>query len=163
MTPSQTFFYCSALLLCLSTPSGCGTTAKNGDEQGVIANSDQARASADTLYYLDITKPSFEQPIDIEVGPKETAKFVQVEVTHVINPRKHPLTFEVRYRSRDNVTTLLGGFSLYPSDNPGKFLVATQGKVKDAGTIIVSMVTPDKTDSTDVIRVSIKPPRLLKE
>lgn len=162
MTPPHSF-YCIVLLLCLSAPSGCGTTAKNGDEQGVRANSDQAGASADTLYYLDITKPSFEQPIDIGVEAKETAKFVQVEVTHVTNPRKHPLTFEVRYRSRDNVTTFLGGFSLYPSDNPGKFLVATQGKVKDAGTIIVAMVTPDTTDSTDVIKVSIKSPRLLKE
>jgi hypothetical protein len=155
-------FYCATLLLCLSTPSGCGTTAKNGEGQGVVADSHQAGASADTLYYLDLNKPSIEQPIDIKVEAKETLKFVQVEVTQVTNPRMHPLTFEVRYRSRDSVTTFLGSFSLYPSNNPGKFLVATQGKVRDAGVIIVSMVTSDKTDSTDVIKVSIKSPKLLK-
>lgn len=88
---------------------------------------------------------------------------MQVEVTQVTNPEMHPLSFEVRYRSRDNVTTFMGSFSLNPSNNPGKFLVATQGMVKDAGVILVPLVTPDKTDSADVIKVSIKPPKLLKE
>jgi hypothetical protein len=161
MTPPR-LFYCATFLLCLSTPSGCGTTAKNGEGEGVVADSHQAGASADTLYYLDLNKPSIEHPIDIKVGANETLNFVQVEVTRVTNPRLHPLTFEVRYRSKDKVTIYLGSFSLYPSDNPGKFLVATQGKVRDTGAIIVSMVTSDKTDSTDVIKVSIKPPRLLE-
>jgi len=162
MTPHISF-YCATLLLSLSTASGCGTSGQNGNGQDVVINSGKSGGSADTLYYLDINKPSFEQAIEPGIAANAMPKFVQVEVTQVTNPKKHPLTFEVRYRSTSNAPIYLGSFSLYPSDNPGKFLVATQGMVTGEGAIILSLVTPDKTDSRDVIRVAVKPPKLLKE
>jgi len=163
MTPHLSF-HCAILLMSLSTASGCGTSGQNGNGKGVVTNSDQAGESADTLYYLDINKPSIEQAIDARIAANATPKFVQIEVNQVTNPKKHPLTFEVRYRpTSSNAPIYLGSFSLYPSDNPGKFLVATQGKVNDGGAIILSLVTPDKIDSRDVIRVAVKPPKLLKE
>jgi len=117
----------------------------------------------DTLYYLDSNKRSIVQPIEPKDIGQEGCKFVQVEVTKVINPKKYPLTFEVHYQSESDVKTYLGSFSLYPSDNPGKFIVATQGKLKNEGAIILSLVIPDNIDSKDTIKVTVKRIRFLKE
>ncbi len=119
--------------------------------------------SHETLYYLDANKPSIVQPIETKKGESlEDYKFVQVEVTEVVNPKRHPLSFEVRYQSKNNVKTYLGSFSLYPADNPGKFIVATQGKVKDEGAIILTLVTPDKIDPADTVKVTVKKIKFLK-
>jgi len=142
-----------SLLMLLPTAYGDGNPVIEGQKVG---------SSDDALYYLDINKPSIQQAIDPRSAGHESYKFVQVEVAEVTNPKKHPLTFEVRYQSKSNVTTYLGNFSLYPSDNPGKFIVATQGKVKDGGAIILSLVTPDKTDSRDTIRVAVRKLQLLR-
>ena len=114
----------------------------------------------DTLFYLDFRKPSVTQPVGR--GGPEGSKFVQVEVTEVLNPQKYPLTFEVRYQSKDNAKTYLGSFSLYPADKPGKFIVATQGKVKDEGAIILSLVVPAEVDTKDTIKVTVKKMNFLK-
>lgn len=92
----------------------------------------------------------------------EGYKFVQVEVTEVLNPKKFPLTFEVRYQSKSDVKTYLGSFSLYPSDNPGKFIVATQGRLKDEGAIVLSLVIPAKVDAGDTIKVTVKRIKFLR-
>jgi hypothetical protein len=110
---------------------------------------------------LDLAKPSVEQEIDSITAHGGPYKFVQVEVVGVTNPKKHPLTFELRYRPRHGVETMLGEFSLYPPDNPGNFIVSTRGKIRDAGTITLSMTTPDRTGSGDVIRIAVKKPRLI--
>jgi hypothetical protein len=118
--------------------------------------------SDETLYYLDNNNPSLTQPLEAKDGPFDRYKFVQVEVTEVINPKKYPLTFEVRYLSKSNEKTYLGSFSLYPADNPGKFIVATQGKLKDEGAIILSLVVPDKIGAGDTIKVAVKKIKLIK-
>ena len=150
-------FCCVCLSMVLCTSCNCRTVelANNGDSNKVMK-------SDDTLYYLDLSKPSVTQPIEPRGGGQEALKFVQVEVTEVLNPKKYPLTFEVRYQSKDNVKTYLGSFSLYPADNPGKFIVATQGKVKDEGAIILSLVIPDKVDTRDTIKITVKKIRFLK-
>jgi len=161
MTPHRSF-YRAILFFSVAVASACGTSGQNGSGQTAAISSDQTGEKADSLYYLDLNKPSIEQAVAATTVANEVPKFVEVEVTQVTNPRKHPLTFEVRYRSTGSEPTYLGSFSLYPSDNPGKFLVATQGKVKGAGAIILSLITPDKTDRTDVIKVAVKPLVLLK-
>ncbi|MGH9929109.1 MAG: hypothetical protein ACREA9_07770, partial [Pyrinomonadaceae bacterium] len=50
----------------------------------------------------------------------------------------------------------LGSFGLYPSDNPGKFIVATQGKLKNEGAIVLTLVVPEKVDARDPVRVGVK-------
>jgi hypothetical protein len=50
----------------------------------------------------------------------------------------------------------LGSFSLYPADNPGKFIVPTQGKVKDDGAIVLSMLILDKLNADDAVEVAVK-------
>lgn len=118
--------------------------------------------SDDTFYYLDNNKSSITQPLEPKNESLEGCKFVQVVVTEVLNPKKYPLTFEVRYQSKSGEKIYLGSFSLYPSDNPGKFIVATQGKVKGEGAIILSLVIPDKFDAKDTIKVTVKKMKLIK-
>lgn len=118
---------------------------------------------SDTLYYLDANKRSIAQPIEPKDMAQEEHKFVQIEVTKVLNPKKYFLTFEVHYQLESNVKIYLGSFSLYPSDNPGKFIVATQGKLKNEGAIILSLVMPDNFDPKDTIKVTVKRMKLLKE
>jgi hypothetical protein len=125
-------------------------------------NGNSAIKSVETLYYLDNTKPSLTQPIEPVDGRLAAYKFVQVEVVEVFNPKKYMLSFEVSYQSKSDEKTYLGSFSLYPADNPGKFIVATQGKVKEEGAIILSLVTPDKIEAGDTIKVGVKKIKLIK-
>jgi hypothetical protein len=131
----------------------------NDSKGGGVTKSDDN----ETLYYLDIKKPSIVQPLDprnMEQG--RVYKFVQVEVAKVINPKKYPLTFQVHYQLSSDVKTYLGSFSLYPSDNPGKFIVATQGKLKNEGAIVLSLVIPDNVGTADTIKVAVKKIKFLK-
>ena len=152
---------CCSLCFTFVLFAGCSGRSAALVNQGNVARETSA-ADKDTLYYLDLNKPSIVQPIEPEKLEAGVAyKFVQVEVAKVINPRLHPLTFQVHYQL-NNDKTYLGGFSLYPSDNPGKFLVATQGKVKPEGAIVLSLAPPDKIAAGDTIQVSIKKMKLLK-
>jgi hypothetical protein len=147
---------CVCLILVLCVSSYCGTLE-------LVRNSNaNAVKSDETLYYLNLSNPSIAQPIEPRSVEVEEAKFVQVEVAEVVNPKKYALTFEVHYRPKSNAKIYLGSFSLYPADNPGKFIVAMQGKVKDEGAIVLSMVIPDKVDTSDPIKVGVKKIKFLK-
>lgn len=119
--------------------------------------------SDDKLYYLDLKKPSIVQPIDAKSEGIERYKFVQVEVAEVVNPKKHPVAFQVHYQTSTNERIYLGSFGLYPSDNPGKFIVATQGKLRNEGAIVLSLVIPDKVDATETLKVGVKKLKLVNE
>jgi hypothetical protein len=108
----------------------------------------------ETVYSLDLAKPEIEQ--EIKAGEVAGAKFVQVEVTEVTNPKLHPVQFEVRYQPKAGEKIFLGSFSLYPPNNPGKFIVATQGKVKDEGKIILTIAKSDRVAPGDVLKVRVK-------
>lgn len=112
--------------------------------------------SEETLYYLDLNKPQIEQSIEAGDREVERSKFVQVEVSEVNNPQKYPVKFEVSYQPKDQEKILLGSFSLFPPNNPGKFIVATQGKVKGEGKIILSLVTSEQAKAADTLRVGVK-------
>lgn len=154
---------CLILLLCTSCSSRTVELVDSGDGDNVIKRDDSNNVikSGDS-YSLDLRKPSVTQPIEPRSGGHEGYKFVQVEVTEVVNPKKYPLTFEVRYQAKNDEKTYLGSFSLYPNDNPGKFIVATQGKVKNEGAIVLSLVIPNKIDAGDTIKVTVKKIKFLR-
>jgi hypothetical protein len=83
-------------------------------------------------------------------------------VAEVLNPKRYALTFEVHYQPTSTAKIYLGSFSLYPADNPGKFIVPTQGKVKNGGAIVLSMVIADKVDTRDPVKVRVKKIKFLK-
>ncbi len=151
----QTVCFC----FCFSILSLTSCSSKTLD----IVNSDNNKrlnvnsvSSDEQLSYLDLNSPSVVQSIDSSDKGIEGYRFVQVEVAEVINPKKHPVTFEVYYQTKADEKLLLGSFALYPSDNPGKFIVATQGKLKNEGAIVLSLVRPDKVDPTDIVKVGVR-------
>ena len=119
--------------------------------------------SDEPLYYLDLNKPQIEQSIEPTDREVEKSKFVQVEVSEVNNPQKYPVKFEVSYQPKDQEKIFLGSFSLFPPNNPGKFIVPTQGKVRGEGKIILSMVTSEQAKTADTLKVGVKRIRFRSE
>ena len=112
--------------------------------------------SDETVYFLDLDKPEIEQPIEAGDTELANAKFVQVEVTQVTNPKNRPAEFEVSYQPKKGEKILLGSFSLYPPNHPGKFIVPTQGKVKGEGKLILTLTKSDEAVAGDVVQVGVK-------
>jgi hypothetical protein len=106
---------------------------------------------------LDLRTRQVVQPIGAELIGAARQKFVRIDVTDVRNPKRLRLTFEVRYRRDEGADVLLGTFALFPPDNPGEFLVATRGRLRDEGSIVVSMQVLDPVGPNDDVRVRLKP------
>src|SRR5204863_535251 len=117
----------------------------------------------ETIHFLDLDKPELEQALAVADAELANAKFVQVEVTQVTNPKNRPVRFEVRYQASDSEKILLGSFSLYPPNNPGKFIVPAQGKIKSKGKLILSLSKSDEIVAGDVVRVGVKPLKIVKD
>ncbi len=150
---------CIGLILILCVSSNCGTpklVEQNNGNPITLDTNNNATKSDETLYYLDPGNPSISQPIEPTTDNVEASRFVQVEVAEVLNPKKYALTFEVHYQPEGKTKIYLGTFSLYPADNPGKFIVPTQGKVKKVGAIVLSLVMVDKVDVTAPVKVGVK-------
>jgi hypothetical protein len=138
------------LILALGVATNCRILG-----QQPVSKSQNKTSDDGTVYYLDSKRPSVTQPIDSTTKDVQTAKFVQVEITSVQNPRKSALSFEVHYEPSAGQNIYLGTFSLYPADNPGTFIVPTQGKLKNQGALILSMTISDKDNNGD-IKVGVK-------
>src|SRR4029450_4732956 len=151
---------CVCLILLLSFSSNCGILGLGGQSQRETKQENKDK-SDDRLYYLDTSTPSFSQPIDPS-DQAESAKFVRVEGAEGFNPKSDGVTFKVYYQPANAQKVHLGGFPLYPADNPGKFIVATQGKVGTEGSIVLSMVVFDKVKAGDQVKVGIKRIRFVK-
>ena len=95
------------------------------------------------MRYLEPNEPA----LAAEISPADLgqhSKFVIVEIARVENPRRVALQFRVSFEPREGADVVLGTFSLYPSNNPGRFIVATQGKVQSGGRILLSIMGQNK-------------------
>ncbi len=153
------FCLCFAVLSFTSC-SGQSLDLVSGDNRNQAAASEN---SVEKLFTLDLNKPSIVQPIDANQKAPEAAKFVKVEVVGVTNPRQLPISFQVHYQTQTNEKLYLGSFGLYPSDRPGKFIVATQGKLKNEGAIVLTLVRPESAGADDTIKVTVKKIYLVNE
>jgi hypothetical protein len=106
-------------------------------------------------YELSVSDPTARQAIDTTVVTAERQKFVQVEVTQVTNPQRIPLSFNVEYQPPGGEAIFLGSFGLFPPDNPGTFIVATQGKLRASGTVSVTLVPLQRVSGAEQIRVRV--------
>jgi hypothetical protein len=106
-------------------------------------------------YELSLAHPTVQQLIGTDVVTPEKQKFVQIAVTQVNNPQRIPLSFDVHFRPAQGEKIYLGSFSLYPPDNPGKFIIATQGKLENGGTVSVTLVPLQRVDDEEKIRVRL--------
>ena len=143
-----------AVVSCTGTVLHVGSPAQNSNTS---PNSNQNDKSDQAVYSLDLQNPEIRQKILPDDGDPAKARFVQVEVIKVTNPQKRPARFEVHYRPNAGEKILLGSFSLYPPDNPGKFIVPTQGKVKAEGMLILSLAKSDSVVAGDVVEVTVRP------
>ena len=155
---------CVAMVLALCVSFSCSDLAFSGSSRAHGNEGQPSRHSAQsdaTVSYLTLANRSVTQA----VAPSDDsgARFVQVEVTEVVNRKNLPLSFEVRYQAKDGTRIYLGSFALYPADNPGKFIVATQGKVKGDGSLVLTMVITEKVGADDVVKVGIRRMRLVNE
>ena len=128
-----------------------------------MANNSDANASHEKLFYLNADKPTLSQSIEPDDKVGEGCKFVEVEVPEVSNPQGYTATFRVEYQIKPNEKINLGSFSLYPSDNPGKFIVPTLGRLRNQGAIVLSLLIPDNFKRGDVFSVGVKRIKFLKQ
>lgn len=128
----------------------------NYDAKNVTFSQVNNSEKNETLYYLDVKNSAVSQPVDRDLSDLQNYKFLEVEVAKVVNPNMHPVIFEVYYESGEGEKTFLGTFSLYPSDNPGKFIVPTKTKVRNDGRLILSLVLPKNIRDDDKLRVAVK-------
>ena len=142
---------CLTLVSLTSCSSNTLNLANRADPNSVNRNS----VTDEKLYYLDLNTPEIVQPIEPRDWVVEKPKFVQVEVVEVVNPKRHPISFQVYYRS-PNANVYLGSFGLFPADNPGKFIVATQNKVKSEGVLALHFVRPANAEANDTVRVGVR-------
>ncbi len=124
---------------------------------------DEDKKGADILYHLDIHNRQIVQPVEPRDGAVEKSKFVKVEITKVFNPSRHFVGFEVLYRTEIQKEIRLGGFSLYPSDNPGTFIVPTQGRVRREGAIVLRLVLADNINRDEPLQVTARRMRFVDE
>jgi len=151
-----------AVCLLAFAVSSCAGTALNVGMPQNANTANQNDKSDQTVFSLDLHNPEITQKIVPGNGDPTTARFVQVEIVKVTNPQKRPAEFRVHYQPNEGEKILLGGFSLYPPDNPGKFIVPTQGKVKAEGRLILSLVKSDQVVAGDVIKVEIHSMKFIK-
>ena len=139
---------CLILVLCSTCDARVGPLPGRADDKPTPENNG-------TLYHLDAQKPTLVQAIE-PADRAPDSKFLQVEVVEVKNPKNLVATFKVEYQTKNQEKIFLGTFSLYPSDNPGKFIVPTQGKVRNEGAVVLTLVVPDDFKSGDVFSVAVK-------
>lgn len=115
-----------------------------------------APAGGEATHSLSVSNPTVVEAIPPDLAEPQRQKFVQVELTDVHNPNRIPIAFEVRYRPEVGDEILLGTFSPFPSDNPGRFIVATGGRLRPGGSIAVSLVLLRKIAPSSEIRVGLR-------
>jgi|ERR1044071_9236886 hypothetical protein len=112
--------------------------------------------SMEKSWSLTSTRTNIAQKIGPELAEPQKQKFVQIELVSIVNPRKEPLLFEVYFQPENGDRSLLGTFSPYPPDNPGKFIVPTKGRLETGGSVVLSMILPGSTASKDSVKVEVK-------
>ena len=144
-----------SVFICLTAISLTSCSGQTLNLVNSEANKRNTVSNDEKLYYLDLNSLSVVQPLSRHENA-EGNRFVQVEVVKVVNPKKLPVAFKVYYQTMTNEQVYLGSFGLFPSDNPGKFIVATQGKLKNEGAIVLTLVKPDKSEAEDIIKVAVR-------
>jgi hypothetical protein len=122
----------------------CGTEAKD------------TATEKESGFTLDLTNRSATRPIPATAVDIASVRFVAIDIANVVNSKRVRLTFEVFYQPRGGGNVLLGSFALFPPDHPGRFIVATGGRLRSGGTIALSMNVLDTVGPSDDVRVSVR-------
>ena len=135
----------------------CSRAGSDTLTQTISSGDTPTRRDSDAIVHvLDPDHLTVTQPIEHGDMKAGAPKFVQVDVAEVANPHLRSLIFEVFHQRNDQQSTHLGDFTLYPSDRPGTFLVATQGRVANEGAIVLTLTSPDGIRHGDQLRVGVR-------
>jgi hypothetical protein len=115
-----------------------------------------------SMHVIDLAHPSFAQHVDPTNGDPEVFDFVQIRIVQVVNPQRIGVLFEVAFLADGGSRVRLGSFSLFPPDNPGQFIVATQHRVRSSGSIIVSLHTAQPVEASTPLTIGIGSIALIK-
>lgn len=151
---------CMAFLNCNREGRENGVATPANSPVNANANS---TANDGQMFYLDAKTTSVSQPLGRDLRSPEKYKFVEVEVVKVVNPKQHAVAFEMHYDPGNGEKIFLSSFSLYPAENPGKFIVPTSGKLKNEGRLILTLVLPNDIGKDDKLEVSVKEMKLKEE
>jgi hypothetical protein len=114
------------------------------------------------MHVIDLAHPSFAQHVDLTDNDLATFDFVQIRIVQVINPQRIGVLFDVAFLADGGSRVRLGSFSLFPPDNPGQFIVATQHRVRSSGSIVVSLHTAQPVDASAPLTIGIGSVALIK-
>ena len=102
---------------------------------------------------LDLAHPKISERI--ETDHASAFDFVRLTVAQVDNPKRVGLSFDVAFIGDRGTQVQLGGFSLYPPDNPGSFLVSTRHSIDSSGFVVVTLHTVTPVDAGTRLTVTI--------
>src|SRR5215831_9353028 len=91
------------LSFCLCLVAIAGSSCDSLDVS--VRKLDPAADRGDAVYHLDSTKTSVTQPIEPRDKVEEGNKFVQVEITEVVNPKRYAVSFAVDYHLKSGTKT----------------------------------------------------------
>ena len=114
------------------------------------------------MHVIDLAHPSFAQHVDPKDNDPTAFDFVQIRIIQVTNPQRIGVLFEVAFVPDGGSSVHLGSFSLFPPDNPGQFIVATQHRVRSSGSIVVSLHTAQPVDASTSLAIGIGSIGLIK-
>ena len=103
----------------------------------------------------DLAHPHLSQRIDND-NPA-AFDYVRLSVARVNNPKRVGLIFDVAFVDDGGSRVQLGGFSLYPPDNPGSFIVATRHLINSPGFVVVSLHTATAVEPGTPLSVKMGP------
>ena len=142
---------CYVLLLVVGQATACAQDPSVSDLVKPIKTPPAAHILTDT-------KTRVRQSMADSGSSSDTAKFVQFEITELVNPGLKRISFKVYLDNEtDQKPSLLGSFAPFPANNPGRFIVATQGKVDADSTIILSMQMLDEASEDAPLQITIEP------
>jgi hypothetical protein len=107
------------------------------------------------MQVIDLAHPSVTQHVDPTDSGGGQSDFVQIRILQVVNPQRIGVLFEVTFVPDSGLPVRLGSFSLFPPDNPGRFIVATQHRVRSAGSIVVSLQTVQPVDASTPLAIGL--------
>jgi len=108
-------------------------------------------------YTLSLENRKAEQRIPTGLNAPGNVKFVEINITEVMNPERIPVSFDLEFGPADGERVFLGTFSLFPPNNPGTFIVAAQGNLENTGSLILTLRPVQQVKPGDTLRIRVEP------
>ena len=140
----------------LAVAAACNARRTDESQPKTVGGLVSAVSHEDTVYRLDLRGPRGRQVLRGDSTEIAAAKFVVIDVTAVTNPAKLSLSLELRYQPERGEEALLGTVTLFPADNPGRFIIATGGVLRVSSALTLTLVSPDSGAGRAAVRVAVR-------